>query len=326
MDRSIFAPVNLSVIIPAYNESRSLPYLMEALHQVLSTFSGTYEVIFVDDGSHDETPAVLRDLVQQYPYLKAIRLARNYGQTMAIWVGIQEAQGEIVVLMDADLENDPADIPRLLQKINEGYDVVSGWRKERWKGQWFTRRLPSLIANKLISWLSGVHLHDYGCTLKAYKREVISSIRLYGRMHRFIPIYAKWEGGRITEIPVRYQLRRFGKSHYGMMRIVSVLLDLIVILFLDRYLQRPMQFFGGAGLMSIALGGITFLWALYYKLAGFKDLVQTPLPVFTVLFISIGVVMILMGVMAELLIRIYYEATERSPARIREKITSATYV
>jgi glycosyltransferase involved in cell wall biosynthesis len=254
------------VVIPGYNESQSLPHLMEALHQVLSTLSGPYEVIFVDDGSRDETPIVLRDLVQKYPYLKGIRLARNYGQTMAIWVGIQEAQGEIIVLMDADLENDPADIPRLLEKMAEGYDVVSGWRQERWKGQWLTRRLPSLFANKLISWLSGVHLHDYGCTLKAYKREVIASVRLYGRMHRFIPIYAKWEGGRITEIPVRYQPRRFGRSHYGMMRIVSVLLDLIVILFLDKYLQRPMQFFGGAGLISIALGLGTFLWALYYKL------------------------------------------------------------
>ncbi len=313
------------MVIPAYNESRSLPYLMEALHRVLSTFSGRYEVIFVDDGSRDETSAVLRELVQTYRYIKAIRLARNYGQTMAIWVGIQEAQGEVVVLMDADLENDPTDIPRLLEKMEEGYDVVSGWRKERWKGHWFSRRLPSIMANKLISWLSGVHLHDYGCTLKAYRRSVIASVRLYGRMHRFIPIYAKWEGGRIAEIPVRYQPRRFGKSNYGMMRIVSVLLDLIVILFLDKYLQRPMQFFGGVGLISIALGGLTFLWALYYKLAGIKDFVQTPLPIFTVLFISVGVVMILMGVMAELLIRIYYESTQRMPARIREKITSATY-
>jgi glycosyltransferase involved in cell wall biosynthesis len=162
---------------------------------VLTTLWGPYEVIFVDDGSRDETPTVLRDLVQKYPYLKGIRLARNYGQTMAIWVGIQEAQGEIIVLMDIDLENAPADIPRLLEKMAEGYDVVSGWRQERWKGQWLTRRFPSLLANKLISWLSGVHLHDYGCTLKAYRREVIATVRLYGRMHRFIPIYAKWEGG-----------------------------------------------------------------------------------------------------------------------------------
>ncbi len=319
--------MKLSVVIPGYNESRSLPYLLEALEQVLATLPSPSEVIFVDDGSRDETPQVLRELVQKYPYLKGIRLARNYGQTMAIWVGIQEAKGEVIILMDADLENDPADIPRLLEKMNEGYDVVSGWRKERWKGQWLTRRLPSLLANKLISSLSGVHLHDYGCTLKAYKREVIVSVRLYGRMHRFIPIYAKWEGGRITEIPVRYQPRRFGKSNYGMMRIVSVLLDLIVILFLDKYLQRPMQFFGGAGLISVALGLLTFLWALYYKLTGQKDFVETPLPIFTVLFVTLGVVMILMGIIAELLIRTYYEATERVPARIRERITpSATYV
>jgi len=292
---------------------------MESLHAVLSQIQGPYEIIFVDDGSRDDSYSILRSLAEVYACTQVICLARNYGQTVAIQVGIQRARGEVIVLMDSDLENDPADIPRLLSKMAQGYDVVSGWRQERWQGQWFTRRLPSLLANKLISWLSGVHLHDYGCTLKAYRRSVIAPVRLYGRMHRFIPIYAKWEGGRITEIPVSYKPRRFGRSNYGMMRIVSVLLDLVVILFLDRYLQRPMQFFGGIGLFSILAGIGSFLWALYYKVARIKDFVQTPLPIFTVLFISVGVLMILIGVIAELLMRIYYEATGRELARIREK-------
>jgi dolichol-phosphate mannosyltransferase len=252
--------------------------------------------------------------------MKVILLRRNYGQTTAIQVGIQHAEGEVIVLMDSDLENDPADIPRLLAKMEEGYDVVSGWRKDRWKGQWFTRKLPSMVANTLISWLSGVHLHDYGCTLKAYRREVLAPVRLYGRMHRFIPIYAKWEGGRITELPVSYHPRKYGRSNYGMMRIVSVLLDLVLIVFLDRYLQRPIQFFGGVGLLSILAGIGSFLWAIYYKITGLKSFVQTPLPIFTALFISVGVVLLLIGVLAELLIRIYYEATGRPSAHIRERI------
>ncbi len=311
--------MHLSVVIPVYNEARSLPELVERLEAVLVAYE-PFEVIFVDDGSRDGSPQVLKELAQERPWMRVILLRRNYGQTTAIQVGIHHAQGQIIVLMDSDLENDPADIPRLLQKVEEGYDVVSGWRKERWKGQWLTRRLPSIIANALISYLSGVHLHDYGCTLKAYRREVLAPVRLYGRMHRFIPIYAKWEGGRITEIPVSYHPRKYGRSNYGMMRIVSVLLDLVLIVFLDRYLQRPIQFFGGVGLMSVLLGMGSFLWALYYKLTGQKDFVETPLPIFTALFISVGVVLLLIGIVAELLVRIYYEATGRPIAQVRERI------
>ncbi len=311
--------MQLSVVIPVYNEAQGLPELVERIESALQAV-GDYEVIFVDDGSRDASLAVLTELAQSRPWMRVIALRRNYGQTLAIQTGIQHATGEVIVLMDSDLENDPADIPHLLQKLEEGYDVVSGWRRERWKGQWLTRKLPSVLANALISWLSGVHLHDYGCTLKAYRREVLAPVRLYGRMHRFIPIYAKWEGGRITELPVRYQPRKYGRSNYGMMRIVSVLLDLVLIVFLDRYLQRPIQFFGGVGLISILLGIGSFLWALYYKLAGLKSFVQTPLPIFTALFVSVGVVLLLIGVLAELLVRIYYEATGRPPAQVRRRL------
>ncbi|MCX7606843.1 MAG: glycosyltransferase family 2 protein [Bacteroidia bacterium] len=313
--------MHLSVVIPVYNEEQSLPELVTELESALKGYE-PYEVVFVDDGSRDQSLAVLRDLARQHAWITIIALRRNYGQTIAIQTGILHTGGEIIVLMDSDLENDPADIPRLLQKMEEGYDVVSGWRKDRWRGQWFTRRLPSVLANALISWISGVHLHDYGCTLKAYRREILAPIRLYGRMHRFIPIYAKWEGGRITEIPVHYRSRKYGRSNYGMMRIVSVLLDLVLIVFLDRYIQRPIQFFGGVGLISI-LGGIaSFFWALYYKLTGQKSFVETPLPVFTALFISVGVILLLIGVLAELLIRVYYESTGRPPAQVRERISS----
>lgn len=311
--------MHLSVVIPVYNEARGLPELIERLETVLAAYE-PFEVIFVDDGSQDGSPQVLKELAQERPWMQVILLRRNYGQTTAIQMGIQHAQGQILVLMDSDLENDPADIPRLLEKIETGYDVVSGWRKDRWKGQWLTRRLPSILANALISYLSGVHLHDYGCTLKAYRREVLTPIRLYGRMHRFIPIYAKWEGGRITEIPVSYHPRKYGRSNYGMMRVISVLLDLVLIVFLDRYLQRPIQFFGGVGLGSMFAGVVSFLWALYYKLTGQKDFVETPLLIFTALFISVGVVLLLIGILAELLVRIYYEATGRPLAQVQERI------
>ncbi|MCX8112018.1 MAG: glycosyltransferase family 2 protein [Bacteroidia bacterium] len=312
--------MRLSVVIPVYNEAPGLPELVERLEAVMSSLPYDFEVIFVDDGSKDESARVLKELAGRYPWMRVILLRRNYGQTLAIQVGIQHAQGEVIVLMDSDLENDPADVPKLLEKLEEGFDVVSGWRKQRWKGQFFTRRLPSLLANWLISRLSGVYLHDYGCTLKAYRREVIAPVRLYGRMHRFIPIYAKWEGGRITEVPVTYSPRKYGRSNYGMMRVVSVLLDLVLIVFLDRYLQRPIQFFGGVGLISIFLGLGTFGWAMFYKLTKQKSFVETPLPVFTALFISVGVVLLLIGVLAELLVRVYYESTGRAPAHIRQKI------
>lgn len=312
--------MDLSVVIPVYNEAQSLTELVEKLQAVLSALGLKYEVIFVDDGSRDSSPKVLRQFAEEYPWIRVILLRRNYGQTSALQTGIHHARGEVVVLMDSDLENDPADIPRLLEKLKEGYDVVSGWRQNRWKDQWLTRRLPSMTANLLISWLSGVRLHDYGCTLKAYRREIISSVRLYGRMHRFIPIYAKWEGGRITEIPVSYQPRKYGRSHYGFSRVISVLLDLLLIVFLDRYIQRPMQFFGGVGLGSILLGVFCMGLAFYYKITGQKDLVQTPLPIFTALFISVGVVLLLNGILAELLVRIYYEATDRPLVQIRDKI------
>jgi glycosyltransferase involved in cell wall biosynthesis len=206
----------LSIILPIYNESPNIPILFTALQEVLQPYH--YEIIAVNDGSKDDSFEQLKKLCQENKDIKAINFKKNFGQSAAFNAGIQHASGDILILMDSDLENDPKDIPKLLAKIEEGYDVVSGWRQDRWKGQWLTRKLPSLMANRLISYISGVKLKDYGCMLKAYKREVIKDVVLYGEMHRFIPVYCSWHGGRVTEIPVNYKPRQFGKSNYGIFR------------------------------------------------------------------------------------------------------------
>ncbi len=307
----------ITVVVPLYNEAKSIPELAKRLTKVLKAYN--YEIIFVNDGSTDGSEAVLNQIAEQNERIKVIHFKRNYGQTAAINAGVQHANGDVIVLIDADLENQPEDIPKLLKKLQEGYDVVSGWRRERWKKQWLTRKLPSKIANWLISKLSGVHLHDYGCTLKAYKADVIKDVRLYGEMHRFIPIYCKWEGGKITEVPVSYQPRKYGSSKYGLTRTFKVLLDLVLIVFMQKYMSRPIHFFGGAGLWAFVFGFIVFGIALYFKLTGQKDFVETPLPVLSVTFIIIGVQMILMGVIAEMLMRTYYESQERFPYKIKAK-------
>ncbi len=307
---------HLSLIIPVYNEERSLPLLFDRLGAALAGID--HEVIFVNDGSRDGSFDVLRKQCASTPNYKAIDFRRNFGQTAAINAGIQHAQGDILVLIDSDLENDPADIPKLLAKLDEGYDVVSGWRRDRWKGQFLTRKLPSLLANKLISSISGVTLHDYGCTLKAYKRDVIKDVTLYGQMHRFIPVYCSWQGGRVGEMPVHYQPRQFGKSNYGLFRTYKVMLDLLVIRFLDAYMTKPIHFFGGAGFLSFLVSFACAALAVYFKVTHQKDLVQTPLPVITAMFFIIGLVMILMGVLAEMIMRTYFESQRRTPFSIRE--------
>lgn len=308
----------LSIVLPIFNEALSITELFRDIQIAIDKFE--YEIIAVNDGSKDNSMEVLKKSAEKDIRIKVIDLKKNYGQTAAINAGIQNATGDIIVLMDSDLENLPSDIPMMVEKLNQGYDVVSGWRKNRWKGQFLTRKLPSVLANKLISKISGVNLHDYGCTLKVYKADVLQRIRLYGQMHRFIPVYCKWQGGIVTEMPVSYQLRKYGKSNYGMSRTFKVVLDLILIKFLDKYMQRPIHFFGGVGFLSFLASFMAFGLALYFKLSGQKDFVETPLPMITVMFFIIGVLMVLMGVIAEMLMRTYYESQNIFPYTIKNKI------
>jgi glycosyltransferase involved in cell wall biosynthesis len=309
---------HLSLIIPVFNEAESLPLLFESLGPVLAPMD--YEVIFVDDGSRDDSFELLRKYAATDPRIKAISFRRNYGQTAAIDAGIRAAQGEVIVLMDSDLENDPADIPALLEKLDEGYDVVSGWRQGRWEGQYLTRKLPSRVANRLISSISGVKLNDFGCTLKAYRSSVIKDVPLYGQMHRFIPVYCQWQGGRIGEMPVKYRARQYGKSNYGIFRTYRVLLDLLLIRFLDKYMAKPIHFFGAAGFLSIIVAFFTASFATYLKIRGQADFIQTPLPMLTAIFFIIGVVMILMGVLAEMITRTYFESQGKTTFGVRESL------
>jgi len=309
---------HISLIIPVYNEAKSLPLLLERIKGALDALD--YEVILVNDGSKDDSFRVLAEACAADGRLRAIDFRRNFGQTAAINAGIQHAKGDVLVLMDSDLENDPADIPLLLAKLDEGYDVVSGWRRDRWKGQFLTRKLPSLMANRLISSISGVKLHDYGCTLKAYRRDVIKDVVLYGQMHRFIPVYCSWQGGRVGELPVRYQPRQFGRSNYGLFRTYKVMLDLLLIKFLDKHMTKPIHFFGGAGFLSFGVAFFAFALMLWFKLTGRKDFVQTPLPVITSMFFIIGLLMILLGVLAEMMMRTYFESQGKATFTIRRKV------
>ena len=299
----------VSIILPVYNESGNLRVLLPALFQHFATLDCPYEVVVVDDGSTDETATVLRELSN--PTLRVISLRRNAGQTAALMAGIRFARGEILVSMDGDCQNDPADIPELLAKLNEGFDVVSGWRQDRQDAP-LRRNLLSRMANKLISAVSGIHLHDYGCSLKAYRRSALEGVQLYGEMHRFIPIYAYWNGARVAEVPVRHHQRRHGVSHYGMKRIPKVVLDLMVVVFLHRFGQRPMYVFGSVGLLSMVIGAIAGAAALYYKFFGHKSLIETPLPLLFVMAFITGAMCLLLGLLAELLMRTYYESQNKT--------------
>lgn len=309
---------HLSLIIPVFNEAQSLPLLFDAIRDVLEPFD--HEVILVDDGSSDGSFDEIRRFAESDPRIRAISFKRNFGQTAAINAGIQAASGDVIVLMDSDLENDPADIPRLLEKLDEGFDVVSGWRKDRWEGQYLTRKLPSRMANRLISWSSGVPLNDYGCTLKAYRRSVIKDVALYGQMHRFIPVYCSWQGGKVGELPVNYRPRQFGKSNYGLFRTYKVILDLLVLRFLERFMTKPIHFFGGIGFLSFFLAGIAAAMAVFFKFWGDKDFIQTPLPILTAIFFIVGVLMILMGILAEMIMRTYYETQPKTTYAIRASV------
>ena len=296
----------LSILIPVYNEVASLPLLRTRLVESLGTSGMDWEVVLAYDGSSDGSGRALDDIAASDARFKVVHLRRNFGQTAAIMAALDHSVGEVVVMMDADLQNDPDDIPKLLAKLDEGHDVVSGWRVDR-RDREFGRRFPSRIANDLISRVTGVRLHDYGCTLKAYRRWTLEHVRLYGEMHRFIPIYASWEGARVTEIEVAHHPRQHGSSKYGFGRIPRVLLDLLVIMFFDRAMDRPMQFFGQAGLYVLLTAFLAGMWAVYLRLFQNTSFIQTPLSLLVVMLTVGALLCFFFGVLAELLMRMYFE-------------------
>jgi glycosyltransferase involved in cell wall biosynthesis len=312
----------ISIIVPCYDEEESLPRLCEELARVIAEHGLDAEVLLVDDGSQDGSRALYPELCRQYPWLRALLLKRNFGQTAAMRAGIEAARGEILIPMDADLQNDPADIPGLLAKMDEGYEVVSGWRKERHDAL-VTRRLPSMVANKLISWISGVKLHDLGCSLKAYRRETLEDVVLYGEMHRFIPVYAHWAGGRVGEIVVNHRARRFGTSKYGLNRTFKVVLDLITVKFLCGYAEKPIHFFGLPGILMALVGFLLAAYLSVRKLAFGLELSRSPMLLLAILMILLGFMLVMLGVLAEVIIRTYHESQGKSTYRIASEISGA---
>jgi glycosyltransferase involved in cell wall biosynthesis len=309
--------VDLSVVIPLYNEEENVKPLYEKLKAVLEELGQSYEVIIVDDGSIDGSFSILKELHERDKRLKVVRFRRNFGQTAAFAAGFEHSKGEVVVTMDADLQNDPADIPLLLSKIEEGYDVVSGWRVKR-KDSFLTRRLPSIVANWLISKVTGCHLHDYGCSLKAYRREVVKGIRLYGELHRFIPALASWMGISVAEVPVRHHPRRFGRSKYGLSRTAKVILDLLTVGFLLSYSTRPIHIFGGIGLLGFGSGVAIGAYLSFVKFALRQDIGGRPLLLLSILLMVLGVQSISIGLLGELVVRTYYEALDKPIYAVRE--------
>jgi glycosyltransferase involved in cell wall biosynthesis len=310
---------SISVVVPIFNEKENIPILCDELFATLDMIDRNFEIIAVNDGSTDCSAEELARAASLRPQLKVIEFRHNAGQTAAIMAGIDHASGDIIVTIDADLQNDPHDIPLLLAKIDEGYDVVSGWRKDRQDAA-VRRNLVSRIANRVISIVSGVPLRDYGCTLKAYRKDMLLGMRLYGEMHRFVPIYASWMGARVAEIPVQHHARQFGKSKYGLNRTFKVLLDLLVVKFFSLYFAKPIYVFGGFGLWSI-LGGIaTIGYALYLKFFEHTSLIQTPLPVLAAVLGLVGFISIMMGLLAEIMVRTYFESQGRTAYNVRHLI------
>jgi glycosyltransferase involved in cell wall biosynthesis len=309
--------IAVSVVIPLLNESSSLVPLYDRLVQALESIDKTWEIIYIDDGSTDGTFAELKELNERDHRVLVIQLRRNFGQTAAFSAGFDFARGGVIVTMDGDLQNDPADIPLLLDKMNDGYDIVSGWRLHR-KDKFLTRRLPSMVANALISYVTGVKLHDYGCSLKAYRCEVVKNIRLYGEMHRFIPALAKWIGIRVAEVPVNHSPRKFGRSKYGLGRTVRVVLDLLTVKFLLDYATRPIQIFGLLGLASFMLGSGLGIYLTVIKFLFGQPLSNRPILSLAILLVILGVQFVVMGLLGELVVRTYHEAQHKPIYMIRE--------
>jgi glycosyltransferase involved in cell wall biosynthesis len=309
----------VSIFLPVYNEEPNLRPLHAKLDAALKALGRSAEIVYVDDGSSDGSLKILREIAELDSRVRVVALRRNYGQTAAMAAGIDAARGKVLIPMDADLQNDPADIRRLLEKLDEGYDVVSGWRKNR-KDKMITRKIPSMIANRLISWIGGVPLHDYGCSLKAYRRESLQDVRLYGEMHRFIPIYASWAGARVTEIPVEHHARTMGKSKYGLSRTLKVVFDLMTIKFMASYQTKPIYVFGSFGMLAFAISLFAGLYAVFLKIFHRADFVQTPLPILTIVMFAVGVQFVLMGLLAEMLVRTYHESQAKAIYAVRERL------
>ena len=311
--------MDLSLVIPVYNEEENVPLLYPAVTAALKDLTLSWEMVLVDDGSRDGSLAELEKLAEQDPArVRVVALRRNFGQTAAIAAGIDHSTGAIVVLMDADLQNDPADIPMMLEKLDEGYDVVSGWRKER--QDTLSRRLPSQLANGLISRVTGVHLHDYGCTLKAYRREVLTGFRLYGEMHRFIPVYANSVGARMLEVEVHHHARRFGKAKYGLERTVKVMLDLVTVKFLSSYASKPIYLFGGVGFAMFFVAMLLWIYLFIRRVIFLDPIGNSPILIGAAVILIMGFQAILMGLIAELQVRTYHESQDKRTYTVRKTI------
>jgi glycosyltransferase involved in cell wall biosynthesis len=311
---------NLSLVIPVYNEQDNLPLLFDAIYKTMSDIGREWEAVLVDDGSRDKSLSVLKQYAEKDPdHIRVVAFRRNYGQTAAIAAGLDYSSGDIIVLLDADLQNDPADIPMMLTKLDEGYDLVSGWRKNR-KDNAFTRNFPSMIANWVISRVTGVHLHDYGCTLKAYRRDVLEGFRLYGEMHRFIPVYANSVGANITEVVVNHHPRKFGKTKYGLERTAKVILDLFTVKFLVSFSSKPIYLFGGTGGLLMIISAVIMSYLFFRRIFLLVGVTGSPLFQTSVMFFILGFQSMLMGLIAELLVRTYHESQRKPTYTVRTKI------
>lgn len=311
--------IEISVVIPVYNEEECLEELYLRCTKVLNEIKNAYEIIFCDDGSTDNSFSILKKIAEKDKNVKIISFKRNYGQTAALDAGFRMAKGEIIIPMDADLQNDPEDIPLLISELGKGYDMVSGWRKKR-KDKFLTKTLPSRIANFIIGGLTGAKIHDYGCTLKAYRKDALAGLTLYGEMHRFIPAYIKWAGGKISEIVVRHHPRRKGRSKYTLKKTTRVLLDLFTVRFLLQYSTKPIYMIGKYGLISIFAGFLSMSWTIIKKIKWGYPLYTDPFFLVAIFFILIGVQVILFGLIGELLMRTYFESQRKYPYLIKEKI------
>jgi glycosyltransferase involved in cell wall biosynthesis len=312
--------LDISVVVPVLNEEESLPPLHKRLTKVLAESGYSYEIIIVDDGSTDRSFEIVQELRSRDDHLRVVRFRRNYGQTAAFVAGFDRAQGDVVITIDADLQNDPADIPALMAKIAEGYDVVSGWRVDR-QDRFLDRRLPSIVANALIRWATGVNIHDYGCSLKAYRRDVLADVRLYGEMHRFIPALAHAAGGRVTEIPVQHRARQYGKAKYGLSRTVKVFLDILAVRFLMSYSTRPIHIFGLLGLLSFAVGIGVLAYLAVVRLFLLQPIGDRPLTLLGILLTMLGVQLVTSGLLAEMVVRTYYESQGKPIYTVREELS-----
>lgn len=310
---------DLSIVVPVYNEEESIVDQVNMIRDALGNYTDSYEILLIDDGSTDDSYTLMKGLAQQSPHIRIIHFGINYGQTAGLAAGFHHARGNIIITMDADLQNDPTDIPMLVQKIHEGYDVVSGWRKDR-HDRWLTRKLPSMAANRLISYITALRLNDYGCTMKAYRREIIRHIELYGEMHRFIPALARWAGASVTEVVVKHHPRTKGKSKYGISRTLRVLLDLFVVKFLMTYSTQPIQIFGGLGLLCFFLSVFTLAMTIFLRLFAKVDMSGNPMLYASFTGFMLSVMLLLQGLSAELQARTYHESQRKPIYVVREII------